>query len=553
MARSFKLREIRSIVSNNKIHKSIDEDAYFRTPTTPGDYDWVPLPQLRKRGQCKYKNESTYLKHVDKMISKHGPDAIFDAPSYNEGYKDEDYTDQPTNKGGDDDTRQLKGEGKGLSFGGSSFHSQLTDRKGNGASYTNPSCGVPRMSGNLNGNGFTGSNTGSALSAPLGRAGYSRTPTMRGENNYGPSSDGGSRQTVNSNIVGKKVGVGTRLDANGRDAYHPANVDIKGLKTTPLLEAVPGQNPNQYNDWEDGRSDWGMYPHPTYSTSFSAYVKRPKYKLPPMLSSFAGVLSKALPWNSGVIDNTKMDDGDFSTENRFGNGNPGGFVDEAFAALHSKGLRAQARSIQSRMEMIFRMNEVGVGQEDTPRLNAVALIKEIVGKSMRMSKTYKEERGAGLKIIMVDISPSCAAIRDACYAAALAIADSDSDVVVFTHFNGYTSGTQSKIIGNRFREVPPILDDGDTTAFEAFLATGKLAGAIAFGDADAAKLYGLIAKYAPLVWMTPFDKDDCVYSIKNTHGRDYCFDKASLYIVPDVKDGRSAVKGMEAVLKAKKV
>jgi len=553
VTRSFKLREIRSIVSNNKIHKSISEDAYFRNPTTHNDYEWVPLPQLRKRGQRKYRCEGEYLTHVDKMISKHGPDAIFDAPSYDEGFKDEDYTDQPTNKGGSDDTRQLKGEGKGLSFGGSSFHSQLTDRKGNGISCTNPPRSVPGMSGNLNGNGFTGSNTGSALSAPLGRAGYSRTPTMRGENNYGPSSDGDSRQTANSNVAGKKVGVGTRLDANGKDAYHPANADIKGLKTKPSLEADRQHGPDSYGDWEYAQSDWGMYPHPTYSTSFSAYVKRPKYKLPPMLSSFAGVLSKALPWNSGAIDNTKMEGGDFSTENRFGDGNPGGFVDEAFAALHSKRLKAQARSVQSRMEMIFRMNEVGVGQEDTPRLNAVSLIKEIVGKSMRMSKTYKEERGSGLKIIMVDISPSCAAIRDACYAAALAIADSDSDVVVFTHFNGYMSGAKSKIIGNRFREVPPILDDGDTTAFEAFLATGKLAGAIAFGDADAAKLYGLIAKYTPMVWMTPFDKEDCVYSIKNTHGRDYCFDKASLYIVPDVKDGRSAVRGMEAVLKAKKV
>jgi hypothetical protein len=551
MSRDFTLREIRSIVSNPKIGKSVGEHPYYRSDTKD-DYEWVPLPQLRKGGQRKYKCESTYLKHIDKMISKHGPDATFEAPHYDDGYDNEHYTDQPIKNGGDDGG-QLKGEGKGLSFGESRFHSNLTDRKGEGIRDTGTPRSEPRMSGSLGEGGFSSSNTGSGLPAPLGRAGYSRVPITGGENNPGPSFDGGIRKTVNNNVAGKKVGVGTRLDANGRDAYHPANADIKGLKTTPNLEAVPGHKPNQYNDWEDGRSDWGMYPHPTYSTSFSAYVKRPKFKLPPMLGSFSGVLSKALPWNSGASDNIKMEGDDFSTQNRFGNGNPGGFVDEAFAALHSKRLKAQARSVQSRMEMIFRMNEVGIGQEDTPRLNAVSLIKEIVGKSMRMSKTYKEERGAGLKVIMVDISPSCAAIRDACYAAALAIADSDSDVVVFTHFNGYMTGTKGKIIGNRHNEIPPVLDDGDTTAFEAFLATGKVAGVIAFGDADASRLYGLIAKYTPLVWMTPFDKEDCVYSIKNTHGRDYCFDKASLYIVPGVKDGRSAVKGMEAVLKAKKL
>ena len=56
-----------------------------------------------------------------------------------------------------------------------------------------------------------------------------------------------------------------------------------------------------------------------------------------------------------------------------------------------------------------------------------------------------------------------------------------------------------------------------------------------------------------MVWMTPFNEEDSIYAIKGAAGNDYCFDKASLYVIPDVVDCRSAVKGMEAVLKAKKL
>ena len=53
--------------------------------------------------------------------------------------------------------------------------------------------------------------------------------------------------------------------------------------------------------------------------------------------------------------------------------------------------------------------------------------------------------------------------------------------------------------------------------------------------------------------MTPNCVEDSKYDIKQWASGEYCFEKASLYIVPDVRDGYSAIKGMEAVLKAKKV
>ena len=552
MTQVFKLKEIRSIVSvgqrrgtlkGKRVHISIEETPYFRI----GRGDWQNLPRLKKRGQFPYRNSEQYLRHVDRLISKHGPDAEFESFDDDDGYEN-----QPIKQGGVNDDSQIKGVGKGLSFDDSRNYKLPTFGKGEGKVQANSSCSGFKTNGGDYKSGVAGSDTGTAMSASKGSVGHSKAGSNPGKNDHGPTvnSVGDNQQTNTNNPLVKTVGVGSQPDVIDKDACRTFGPVSNRLKKMPKLEANSVTNLAKL-DAPD--LEWGIHPHPAYSTSFSAYVKRPKYKLPPMLgvaSSLSTNTSPNIPWSgTGNVDTSG---GDFSTENRFGSGNPGGFVDEAFAKLHSKHLRAQAKSIQNRMQMIFRMNDVGIGQEETPRLSASKLIKEIVSKAVRMSRTRKEERGSGLKLLLVDISPSCEAIRDACYAAAVSIADADNDVVVITHFNGYMDGEHGKIIGQRHREIPPILDDGNLEEFEAFLSTGKLSGAIAFGDGDAAKLYGVIAKYAPLVWMTPFDEENCKGSIES-HDYDYCFDKASLYIVPDVRDARSAVKGMEAVLKAKKL
>ena len=555
MSQVFKLKEVRSIVSigmrrafykGERVAISMEDSPYFRT----GRNDWESLPRLKKPGQFPYRNAEQYLRHVDKLISKYGPDAQFE--SFDMTKDDDGYENQPIKEGGENEESQTKGVGKGLSFDDPRNYQAQTLGKGEGKVQANPSCSSLGTSGRAYKDGVAGSDTGIAMSGSIGSVGHSKAGSNPGKTDHGPTvnSVGDNQQTNTNNPLAKAVGVGSQPDVIDKDACRAFGPVSNSLKTTPKLEANSVTNLAKL-DASD--LEWGIHPHPTYSTSFSAYVKRPKYRLPPMLgiaSSLSTITSSNIPWSGS--GNVETSGGDFSTENRFGSGNPGGFVDEAFAKLHSKHLRAQTKSIQSRMQMIFRMNDVGIGQEETPRLSGKKLIKEIVSKAVRMSRTRKEERGSGLKLLLVDISPSCEAIRDACYAAAVSIADADNDVVVVTHFNGYMDGEHGKIIGQRHREIPPILNDGNLEPFEAFLSTGKLSGAIAFGDGDAAKLYGVIAKYAPLVWMTPFDEEHCRWAITD-HSSDYCFDKASLYIVPDVRDARSAVKGMEAVLKAKKL
>jgi len=545
-------------ISLREIQKLLDTTPEERRAIT-GNYvalredddRWVYYPQLRNKAGTRYEHEVGFRKHLDRMISRHGPDARFKWEAQaNQPVPKSHMTDQPIEEGSDDEQEpQSKGVREGLSFANRPEPENVTNGKGASKCNAGPPGSVPRTFGAFQNPPVAGSNPGGSLPAVKGRGGLPSTGgtyNPPGKGSREPASQGGTPKTGTNSNAGKTTGVGTRSDAIERDASRPASAAVHGLKTQPYKESNEAY----------ASTDWGMYPHPIYSASFSAFTVQPKYKLPPVSWGKSASLGSYVPptgtWKQ------ELDTAGFSDTDSFGDSNPGGHVEAAFAKLQSKRMRAQARSIQSKMEMIFRMNEVGIGQDETPRLNPLKLIKELIGRSVRMSKTRKEERGAGLKLILVDISPSCAAIRDACYAAALSIADADPNVVVFAHFNGYaTAGDDNELmVGKRYKEIPIIRDcyvREDTERFEEFLASGKLAGAIAFGDSDAASLYGLIAKYAPMVWMTPFDKENAIFAVQNAAGNDYCFDKASLYVIPNVEDGLSAVRGMEAVLKAKKI
>ena len=52
--------------------------------------------------------------------------------------------------------------------------------------------------------------------------------------------------------------------------------------------------------------------------------------------------------------------------------------------------------------------------------------------------------------------------------------------------------------------------------------------------------------------MTPHAEYEAKRSVERRARSKAYFDKATLYVVPNVNDARSAVKGMEAVLKVKK-
>ena len=78
----------------------------------------------------------------------------------------------------------------------------------------------------------------------------------------------------------------------------------------------------------------------------------------------------------------------------------------------------------------------------------------------------------------------------------MAIADADPSVLVVGHSNG----TDCRIYGSRAGEVP----ERQRGQFWDWALTQSLAGAVAFGDWDAAWAYQQIAEKCPLIWLDSY-------------------------------------------------
>ena len=255
------------------------------------------------------------------------------------------------------------------------------------------------------------------------------------------------------------------------------------------------------------------------------------------------------------------DDAEVSTTDKWRDSNPGGAVNELEAKLKSKQLRKHAASVRKHMEEFFVSLDVGSGLNYSPRMSGKKLIKELVSSSYRMARCQRNEMQTGLKLILVDISPSCSAIRDACYAAALAIADADKDVVVVCHFNGYTAESCTStgpggiemgclIAGKRQSEIPHLSPEV-SDELEKWAATANISGVIAFGDGDAASLYALIAKYLPIVWLFPSAEHYARDMLESYQPKETLDRNAKLWIVSEVTDARTCVEGLRRISKKK--
>ena len=562
---SITLREVQKLVAQclreqpeGRTHILSANSSYVRVRSWDNDtasYRRIYLPEFRNPDSVKYHEEQGYIRVLDRMISKYGLDAEFEwDPSYDteNGNK----TTKPITEG-DNDDQQNKGVGSGPCGSDSYDNHEDTNRKPTEPRELGGSCSSSGRFGATESMAVPGGNSGSFVTGP---GGVGLPSPNRVEANRGSSSslkglvEEDNLKTTKIGSTGKKAGLDTRSDGKEGDALRPVpSPNLSSLKQTSNLEA------NKVNGLGQPFAEWGIHPHPTYSTSFTSFKGTGSYALPSLNgSNFTYSGSSSYGKENAKIE---VDQGEFAAlenldESGFGNGNPGGFLDTAEAKLRGKRERGQARAIREEIEMFFRLTDVGIGQGETPRLNSTKLARELVSKSIRMARTKKEERGVGLKLILVDVSPSCSSIRDACAAAAYAIADNDPDVVVLLHFNGYVWDDDTVMVGHRYKEVPVITEnefDNGLEEFEAFLSTGKLSGCIAFGDGDAAKLYGLIAKYAPTVWLTPYDESDCKQAVSSWSCSEYCYDKAQLYVVPHVKDAMSAIRGLRSLKLAETV
>jgi hypothetical protein len=535
------------------------------------------LPQLRNEVFTGYSSKRSYEKRVDAFISKHGPDAKFPSatrrkkiPLTVEPIKESDNDEQlkPSKEIPDLD----QGE-RGAKAGKGHPDGQPVSEDPNSTTVEQGESGLGhRESPNLDkgeasakwdislGGVNPGVKQGAELPSPPSQDNvYSKS--IEGDKvGFGPSPDALDSVSKGNAFPGDKDGPSKELE---QDDKNGSNFRLSERNIPPMTNPVV-PSPEKLGPGVAGAIDSRYGSGPAFETlgdvssplnpfSFGTFalsgvkgqrawgLSNPTTKI--SLKDLIG--SKTL--SSGLDESWLREDTvSLSRESSFRSGSPGGYVDENKAKLEKKSVKGQARKIARHFVGFFRDNEVGIGAEQTPRISGAKIVKELLGKSARLSRAKKEEKGAGLKLILVDISPSCGAIRDACFAAALAIAEQDPDVVVLAHFNGYTATDSGHIIGHRQKEIPHIYCTSDLEKFEAFLAKGKVAGAVCFGDEDASEVYALLANYCPMLWMSPDSEGHCRYAIEvanNNASRVY--KEARMYIIGGVTNAQTAVEGLK--------
>ena len=539
------------------------------------------LPQLREKPFSVYGRAWAYHKRVDELIQKHGPDAVFPIADYNLQTEDH-FTKEPLS---DEQLKSLEEASEDSDLDSCPTEERVDHLSPGKKESTDSEPGVAEerngqfsQEGNPEGfkwelsfgDGKQGVSESKQPSLSQAKAFDGKTESDKGELSH-PSDASRSFQKGSANPADRPRHSGFAEKSSKQNGFITGSSELPESGVTLPSKKLPSALQGKTFDGVMDSSTAG-FDEPLGDVSSPL-------NNPFSFGTFAlsGAKGRRVVGNQSMITNpsTKVDlkslinsaelsDGlddqflntdpgsGFSRESKFRDGNPGGYIDKNKATLEKRQVKAEARKIAEHFTGFFIANEVGIGAEETPRIHSGKLAKELFGKSMRLSSARKEEKGAGLKLVLVDISPSCEAIRDACFAAALAIADQDPDVVVMAHFNGWTADmADAVIVGQRQDEVPHIYGDR-LKDFEDFLKKGKVSGAIAFGDDDAEEVYSLLSHYCPLLWLSPDDEEHCQYRLKQMDRRnERVFDKARAYIIGGVHDAKTAVAGLRKLKKGR--
>lgn len=538
-----------------------------------------------------------YKRVLSKMIQRHGPDKVVRVDTDEDNNISDWSFDGPTKGGTECETTKggrkgpsvndgggapsttglsalLKAMGKAVipkglrAAGRNRDQTSSADQPVNGASFH-------RSSREARGRGpFTGGEDQSRIPSGPGRRASARPQGGK------TASASLQHMTARTGSKGDKQGVGVPVAAKLRDGVRPLQPLQRGLETKTLNGsrtgdvASPGSHlpssPNTFGFgygsdplgdlagdgdwlWGGGYSTYGGINAYRSSSFFNPHSFKGG-----MSSSYGSVLGKGLGGRVTSSIEWNTDGSGLSTEDKWRSSDPGGSVNALEAQLESKKLKKHAASIQRSMEECLVAMDVGAGLDPSPRMAGKKLIKELAGKSYRMARCQREEMQTGLKLVLVDISPSCSEIRDACYAAALSIAEADGDAVVVCHFNGrsHSGWVESSngmdmscmIVGKRQSEIPE-LGPELSKEIELWAANSNISGVIAFGDGDAASLYALLAKYMPLVWLFPENETYAKQLLANHQPKEVVDKNAKLWIVSNVTDAKTCVHGLRRVTK----
>lgn len=171
------------------------------------------------------------------------------------------------------------------------------------------------------------------------------------------------------------------------------------------------------------------------------------------------------------------------------------------AQAAAKGLdRRLTRRIQKAIERLVE-REVGPLGDATPRIDGGRLVRELCGRSVRLSRARRAEHEPRIVVVAVDWSGSCSSSCEELLAAAVAAARGDQRIAVVCHSNGHPDAW----FGTPAREFPIVPDYGGGHAgislWWASLAQ-RAALLVALGDHDAEVDYrAFVEAGADVLWL----------------------------------------------------
>jgi hypothetical protein len=175
-------------------------------------------------------------------------------------------------------------------------------------------------------------------------------------------------------------------------------------------------------------------------------------------------------------------DAALSPRNRYG----GTFADEEAAYLLRRSHTRPAKEIVRAFRRLIQSVDLG-GLEESPRISAPRLAKEIVSSRYHLARAVRRELDIPLIAMLCDVSGSCSAVCTDTLAACLAVADELPNCTVLRHSNGILVGRAQTILDH---------------LAELHRAVGLV---VAFGDWDAGDQYRTLCESgAQLVWLDSY-------------------------------------------------
>lgn len=184
-----------------------------------------------------------------------------------------------------------------------------------------------------------------------------------------------------------------------------------------------------------------------------------------------------------------------------------------FFAEFSRGTRRNpvdprdVREIRRHLRRLLDRIEVEPGGEMSPRISAKGLVRELASRRVALSRARREEVKPAVRLILADVSGSCAAACRETVAAAQALAeDSGARCIAVLHSNGYPLDVLGEVPGGALPRERERQKDSALAWWDRLVGAHQVSGVVWLGDADGLWVLEHLARHhgAPVVWLDSY-------------------------------------------------